>query len=857
MKPKLHTLSNGMQVVLEENHVAPVLSFNALVKVGSADETDAEAGISHLIEHMLFKGTKRRKVGDIARDVEAAGGEINAYTSFDQTVYYINMAKRFGDKGLDILADAIQNPTFDATELEREKEVVLEEIRRERDNPSRHVGEILFQKAYQQHTYGRPIIGFDATVKAISQEILFGYYRRWYIPQNTVFIVVGDFESAEMLQKIENAFGAWTGESKIPLQQKRIVETPQLKTVFEIQPDKIQSVYFGLGFHIPDITHADVPALDILSHVLGGAESSRLEQILKEKKRLVQSIHSYAYTPRDPGLMILGGHLNVSQASAAFACLWEEIDKLKNEGPTPEELRRAKLNIRATEIYEKETVGGQAGKLAYFLATARQLDFEEKYYQRLQTVTCEEVMQAAQRYLLHTNQTAALLVPEKDYGKSWVSKVSQTLQHPSLSKKVRETEKKGLVPKTTRLLMLANGIKLILREDHSLPIVSICCASLGGLRVETPSDNGINHLLAQCLVKGTGKHSALEITQATEAMAGSLDGFSGKNSIGLKAEFLSDYLEEGLDLFFEVLLEPAWDAKEMAKEKRLTLEAIKNQEDALSSLAFLHFQKSLFPTHPYGMRTYGSKQSVAKLNPAKIKNYYRKLLTCKNLVLSLVGDFSSEEIVAVIREKLKGIPKKGTPFKKHKIDPKPQSIKKVVINKDKQQAHVVLGFAGSTVGSPDHPALTMLSNILSGQGGRLFLELRDKLSLAYSVTAILQEGVDPGYFAVYIGTDPSKVPTAIDGMKKELEKISTELVTEEELERTKNYLVGTYELELQKNTSLAQAYAFNELYGLSFKDVARYPEKILKVTRADILRVAKKYIDLKAYVLSIVEPKKN
>ncbi|OGQ05278.1 MAG: hypothetical protein A3F82_01350 [Deltaproteobacteria bacterium RIFCSPLOWO2_12_FULL_44_12] len=856
MKPKLYTLSNGFRVVLEENHSAPVLSLNTLVCVGSADETDEEAGLCHLIEHMLFKGTPTRKVGEIARDVEGAGGEINAYTSFDQTVYYINMAKRFGDKGLEILADAVQNPAFDAEELEREKEVILEEIRRERDNPSRHAGEILFQKAYQCHTYGRPIIGFDKTVKSFSRETVVGFYSRWYHPENTILIVVGDFDSGEWIKKIEKAFSNYKKRPDgLAKNNTRVSEPPQLKTHIEIQPDNIQSIHFVLGFHIPQIVHPDTPALDILSHVLGGSESSRLEQILKEKKRLVQSIYAYSYTPRDPGLMILGGHMNVPQATLALKTLWDEIDKIQQEGPTQEELKRAKLNIRANEIYEKETVGGQAGKLAYFLATAARLDFEEEYYQKIQAVQPQDVIDVAKRYLLNTNLTTAMLVPKDDYGKGWSLHIQNNLEKPSLSEK--SVKRHQPTKEEPTLIKMAPGIRLILKEDHSLPIVSVCSGSLGGLLFEEKKNNGINHLMARCLTKGTSSRSALEIAEVIEAMAGQIDGFSGKNSLGLKAEFLSEYCGEGLDLFCECLLQPAWDSQEIVKEKKLTLEAIKNQEDALSTLAFIHFQKTLFPHHPYGMRALGTKESVSSFNPTKLQNYYKKIVTSKNLVVSVVGDFASKDVLAILKEKLMKISKKTITLKKPKKDPEPTAIKKVLVHKEKEQAHVVLGFMGSTLESPDHHSLTVLTHILSGQGGRLFLELRDKLSLAYSVTAILQEGLHPGYFAVYMGTEPSKVPTALKGIEAELKKISSELVSKEELERTQNYLVGTYELELQKNTALAQSYAFNELYGLGFEEVKRYPEKILKVTREDVLKVAKRYIDLDAYVLSIIQPRGN
>lgn len=857
MKPKIFNLENGMKVVLEENHSSPVVSLQALVTVGSADETDDVAGICHLIEHMLFKGTKKRKLGDIARDVEAAGGDINAYTSFDQTVYYIHMASRFQNKGLDILADAIQNPTFDREELEKEKEVILEEIRRERDNPGRYVGELLFQKAYETHTYRRPIIGFEKVVKSVSQETLFHFFHNWYIPENVTFIAVGDFQTEMMLAKIKEAFVHFLNPNWERPTTPRKKEPPQKNPKFNFLADNIQSIHSILGFHIPEIIHPDIPALDILTHILGGLQSSRLEQTLKEKKRLVQSVHAYAYAPKDPGLLIVGMHLNTAQAAKAFEVFWEEIEKFKIEGPTEEELKRAKLNIRASETYEKETVGGQAGKYAYFLSTAGSLEFEKEYFQKIQSTTAEEIIDAARRYLHPQNLTAALMVPQKEFQPEWKSQIEEILsksQPPQTIKPLAKLATTTLKTSKPKKVLLSNGIRCILKEDHKLPILSISLMALGGLRVENPKINGVYSLLSQMITKGTKKKSALEVAQAIESMAGTLEGFSGRNSYGLRMEFLSEYFEKGVDLFSEVLLEPTWDKKELEKEKKLDLEAIKNQEDNLSQLAFHHFQKALFPNHPYGMRSIGSKESIPTITAKLLQEFHHKTLMGKNIVVSAVGDFCSKSLCDLLEKKLGGLPKKEARFVTPPSDPKPATIQEIVVHKDKEQAHIVLGFQSNKLLSPDHYPMALLNQILSGMGGRLFLELRDKQSLAYAVTSVHMEGIDPGYFAVYIGTDPSKIDQAIAGIKEELQKISEETVSEDELDRIKNYLVGTYELSLQKCSSLAQAYVSNEIYGLGYEEVERYPSKILKITKEEILKAAKKTIDLNAFILSIIKP---
>lgn len=842
-------LENGMQVILEENHAAKVVSFNALVKVGSAYESDNEAGICHVIEHMLFKGTPTRPSGTIARDIEAAGGDINAYTSMDQTVFYINMAMRFADRGLEILSDAIKNPLFDADELEREKEVILEEIRREQDNPSRMLSENLFNEAFKKHTYGRPIIGFPKTVKSFTRDEIFAFYHKWYTPKNIAFVAVGDFETKKMIDDIRRHFADFNGpsvpEAHIP--EEPAHENPSLL----VKEMNIQSSYLAIAFHAPNITHPDVPVLDVLSHILGGADSSRLEQEIKEKQKLVHNIYAYTYTPKFPGLFLIGAMLEGEDLIKTIAAIKKEIAKIKSEPASSEEISRAKLNIRSNQVYEKETVGGQAGKIAYFLSTAGSYEFENRYYQMLGDVSAASLMDAARKYICFERSTVVLLVPEGSELAKSKEKIEATIVRSGVQAPLVKTSSGRHPIKMT----LKNGGTLVVLQNPNVPLVSICAVTLGGTRHETPNTNGISGLMARALTKGTKSRNAIEIAKKIESMAGRLDGFSGRNTVGLKSDFLSEYLRPGFELFAEVLTKPAFDTSEVSKEKRLVLRAIKDQEDALSSLAFADFLKTLYPHHPYGLRLLGTLESVKSLGSEDLIRCHRKAFRSGSTTLAVAGDVCAREVELIANEVFEALPKGKTEGLKLKCDPEPDQIRKsVAVKKKKQQAHIVLGFQGTTIRSRDRHAMTVLNNILSGQGGRLFRELRDKMSLAYAVSSVNQEGIEPGYFAVYIGTEPGKVDLAIKGIVTELEKICEKEVSKEELERSKQYLVGTYELDLQRNSVLANLYAFNELLGLGLSEVDKYPQQVMSVTEGDVLSAARRHIKLGAYTIAIVKP---
>lgn len=838
-----------MQVILEENHSSPVISFNALVKVGSAQERNKEAGLSHLIEHMLFKGTHTRPVGAIAREVESSGGEINAYTSFDQTVFYINMATRFSDKGLAILADAIQNPIFDAGELESEKEVILEEMRREKDNPGRMVSELLFRTSYKKHSYGKPIIGRVETVSAFTRNDLIKFYKKWYTPKNISLIVVGDFDEKKAMAQISKVFSGFKGH-KPPKFSNAMAEPPQKGMKIIIRQMNVQSTYLAMGYHVPSLVHPEVPALDVLSHILGGAESSRLEQSIKEKKHLVHHISSFSYTPMDPGLLAISAILKEENLKQTLAAIKEEIEKIKNESVFTSELSRAKINIKSGELYERETVGGEASKLATFISCAGTHEFERRYYQILMDLNTESVRQAASRYLKDDNCTISIILPNGSKLKR--GEIEHSFKSPARRQKNTAFKKDD---ETLKELYLKNGCKLIIRENHNLPLVAICAAALGGTKYETPAINGISELASRLITKGTQKRNAITIAREIENTAGYVDGFSGRNTIGLKSKFLSDHVKNGIEIFCDILTNPSFAPHEFENEKRLQIHAIKDQEDALASVAFANFLKTLFPNHPYGLRQLGSIESVSNLTPAKVKKFYKNMIQGVRTTISVVGDVNTNEIKELLEINLKDL-KRGSRIRHHtELDPKPREIRSCeVIKKEKQQAHIVLGFQGTTFKDPDRYAMILLNNILVGQGGRLFLELRDKMGLAYSVNSMTVEGTDPGFFAVYIGTEPKKINKAIGGIKNELRKITSELVSKAEIERAKQYIVGTYELESQRAMTLASWYTFNNLYGLGIAEAEVYPQKIISVTRERVLAVSKKFIDLDAYVLTIVRP---
>ncbi|MBX7149780.1 insulinase family protein [bacterium] len=839
-----YTLSNGLTVLLEHNASSPVVSVNMGVKVGSSFETNEEAGLSHLLEHMVFKGTKSTVAGEIAQTVEACGGELNAYTSFDQTVYYINLTSQYLSTALHLIKEMVLEATIDPTELEREKEVVIEEIRRGLDSPNRVLSQMAFSQAFKVHPYGRPVIGFEQNVRGFPQQVVFGYYKKWYAPNNMVLGICGDFNEKELKESIQNMFGSYTSH---PIPEPVLPPEP-LPSAYRFTQTKasFQGNYLSITYPIPNCAHPDIPALDLLAQLLGEGDTSTLVHELRDKRQLVNSIGSYAYSPRSAGIFGIDTMMPDQSLDKVLPEILALVEKVKTDLYPVAHLKRVKTNMLSSLIYEKETCEGTARKWMVYETTVNDYRFELEYLEKIKNVTVHDIKHVAEKYL-KPQHVSVCVMSQQDKKVNFPKKF--TPNKKSL-KPYKLLEKRGDISR----FALQNGITVVVRENKRLPLVSIKCNALGGLRYENKANNGITHLTTALLEKGTKNRSSIQISKLCEQISGHVSGHAGRNSWGISAGFLSEHFDKGIDLFCDVLKNPVFDENEFKKEKRLVLESIKNQADSPSQLAFMQFQASLFKKHPYGMPLIGTNKTVNSFKSKQMAAYYQKMLKIAPLVIACSGDVDAVHFVEALCDELLALKKVSSASLKLTTDKAPKTEQKLHLKKDKNQSHVVLGFMGPRMKSPDRYALEVLNNILSGQGGRLFLELRDKRSMAYTVSSMMVQGMEPGYFATYIGTEPSKVEAAVLGMREELQKIQDEKVSDAELKRAINYIIGNHELDMQRNATVASSLALNEVYCFGLDEFENYAQYVSRVTTADVQQAAQKYLNLKAATLSIVGP---
>lgn len=844
-------LPNGLELLVRESHAAAVAEVQIFARVGSADERPGEAGLAHFHEHMLFKGTSRRSVGQVAGEVEGAGGHINAYTSFDATVYHATVPSDRTELALDVLADAVSDPLFEPEEIRREVEVVLEEIRRSEDNPHHVLGNAVFAEVYRRHPYRAPILGTPESVAAFDRARVRSFFERWYLPGQLFVVVVGDVDTSRVCEVVRALF------EQAPARRRRRSRTPEpsagdFRTVVLQRPFERASL--DLCVRSVGLAHPDAPYLDLLGFVLGEGDSSRLVRRVKEQEELVDRVDAYSYTPLDPGLFGITADLDPERVAAGIESCVRELERLREERVSAQELEKARANFLASEHFERESVSGLGRKLGGFHALAGDYRDEKRYLEAIRTATPDDLLRVAHTHLDTAGLTVGALVPEE-------AAPLEAEEVERAAARGRERVRRAFVPprrteadREIHGYALRGGARLVVLPRQETPVVAVRAAFLGGLLAEDEANAGLTSFLTSMWLRGTLTRSNADFARSVESLAAEIEGFSGRNSLGLSLDCLADRLDPALDLYGEALLEPALAPEEIEKERRETLAALERREDRLGARVFDLFQETLYGSHPYRFPVIGTAESVARFDAESVAAHHRRLVHAPNLVLSAVGAVDPDAIAAALGARLADLP--TGPFAAPEVASftAPGEPRERELRKDRSQAHLVIGFAGLTVDDPDREALEVIVQLLAGQSGRLFLELRDRRGLAYAVSAANVEGVAPGYFATYIGTAPEKLDAARAGMLQELARLLEDPPAEGELEAARRHLVGSFAIDQQRSASRATHLALDVLYGLGADAHRRYPERVLAVGKEDVLRVARRVVDLNRTVVAVIRP---
>ncbi|MEY2497492.1 MAG: zinc protease [Verrucomicrobiota bacterium] len=827
-------LPNGLTIIVQEDRSAPVVSAQAWCGTGSVDENEhLGAGLSHILEHMLFKGTKIRTTNQIAQMIQDVGGYINAYTSFDRTVYWIDVPKAGTTVALDILSDAVTNSTLPAEEYAREQEVIRREFAMGMDDPDRMAGQLLFATAFQRHPYRLPVIGHIDIYNQLTRDQVMQYYKARYVPNNLTFVVVGEVDAEAVYRQLGDFFKDHPARSLTPVYIPS--EPPQLGRRVMHEEFATELTRLSLAWHIPEITHPDVPAVDLLSTILGDGRSSRLYRQVREEAGLAYGISAFSYTPGDPGLFGIDATVEPAKRDATVDLILEILDEIKVEGVNADELAKAKKISLSHHLGSLTTMRGQASDLGSNWFLTRNLNFTRDYLAAVQKITADDIRRVAAKYFTDDNLTIVSLNP-----KGALASKTETAQATAA----------GEIQK----IELSNGMRLLVREDPRLPLVSMAAAFRGGLLAETPQTNGITRLMAKVLLKGTRTRTAEEIADTIEAVGGSIASDAGNNSFSVSLDVTKPDLKLGAELLSDVLVNATMPEKAIVREKEVQLAGIKEDEEQLTMVARNILREALFPGHPYALRGKGSVDSVAKLTQKDLLEFRDRYLVAKNGVISIFGNVKAPEVKEIFEQALAGMKPGALALTD---PPKPAPLTKTIpveSLKDKAQGVIMVGYRGADMFSPDRHALELLDEASSDLGSRFFVRIREEMGLAYYVGASQMQGLVPGLFLFYLGTDPQKIEQVKTALLDEIHKLAADGLTTDELARAKKKLLGQQQIANQSNDSFGYMAALDELYGLGFAHYKTVEREVEAVTLEDVKRVAEKYFQKQPYVLATVRP---
>jgi zinc protease len=814
-------LPNGLTLILKPDRSAALASVQVWVKTGSIHEgASLGAGLSHYLEHMLFKGTARRAGREISAAVQAHGGYINAYTTFDRTVYYIDLPSEATEVAIDLLADAVLNSTLPAEECAKEKDVILREIAMTRDDPDNRLWETVFATAFREHPYREPIIGHRDVFAAVTRDDLLGYYRARYVPNNLVVVIVGDVDVAATKAAVARHFGGAARAKLAPVLVP--AETAQLGPREDHRFEEVELTRAVLAWPIPGLAHDDAPALDLLATVLGGGDSSVLWREIRMKAGLVHMIDASAWNPGTNGLFCISFTADAERRVAASGAIGRLLTSVARRGFTAGQLRKAVRQLVVAEINTRKTMSGQASRLGAAEVVVGDLSHTRHYFEQLGAVTPIDLRRVLRHYLLGARQTSVSLNP--------VAAAPAAAPAGPAADGLRDFEE----------VRLENGARLLLQPNRKLPNLHLRFVMQGGALAEEPDKRGATALLGTLLTKDTRTRNAAEVAEFIESVGGVFHPVAGNNSVGLAVEVLPNDADRALSLLEEAVCEPTFRAETFAQERDAQVAGLQEDDDDVVTFARKLARQKFFGGHPLAFDQQGTVPGLNALAVADLAALHRRLAVGGNVALAVAGDFDPAELTPKLKAFLQRLPQ-GEVLLDSAVAPDVLPVERgeFLAHQPREQAVVVVAFPGPRVNGPDFDVSDVADELFSGMASRLFERVREEKGLAYFVRSGRVIGLDAGMFYFFAGTQPGKEADVIAEIDAEIARVQAGQIEPAELSRCQARLKAARRQSLQTNGARAMQAALNALQGQPINDWRNYDARVDRVTIGDLVAFAR------------------
>ena len=841
-------LPNGLTVLVRHDRSAPVVAIVTYVSAGYFDETDDVVGIAHVLEHMFFKGTPTRGVGEIARQTKAVGGYLNAATIYDHTSYYAVLPASGFVQGLDVQFDAYANSLIDGDELVRELEVIIQEAKRKSDNPGAVATETLYELLHDRHRIRRWRIGREPGLRALTRDAMLRFYRNFYHPGNTVLTIVGDVDPDEAMREVSARYGTLPAGTPARVAGPEEQEAPEFR--YREWAGDIGQAQVAFGWRTPPTLDEATPALDILATVLAGGRASRLYRAVRERK-LASSVSAYDYTPTSLGVFVVHAETPPERVADAARAIWSQLRTLREHGVSEAELVRAKRLYESRWVRRLEDMEGQANYLAEWEALG---DWRhgDAYLDRALAVTSEELTSLARRFL-HPDQ-AAVVVYRPEHAAAVASDTAAmralldaappaTVEPASLPFGASPAVHVGMrvlrEEAGVSVYETAFGIPILVRRKAGA-LVHAGVFALGGARDEPAEHAGLTSLLVRTAIKGTANRTAAQIAEEAELLGGSVGGSAGSESFGWSISVPARHAPAAIELLADVAQHATVPVDAFETERALALADLTALRDDMYRYPVRLATAAAFAGHPYGMPTTGDERSLPALTVEHARAWHRDRLLHAPAVIGVVGDADPAELAGIVASVFGAL--RGGDVRTIGAPTWPATAIQRVEQRDKAQTALAMMFPGPARTDDARFAAAMIAGVASGLGGRFFDELRDKQSLGYTVHAFASDRALAGAFVAYIATGPEKEELARRGLLAEFAKLRDEPVSARELDQARTYAIGVHAISQQSGGvvlgNMVDAWLFGRL-----GELAEFDAQVRGVTAAGMQRIARAYFD--------------
>ncbi len=829
-------LDNGLTVIVKPMRQAPVICVRAGVRAGGLFEGPyLGCGISHLTEHLVAKGAVHEMDGatdpsakQTSDRIRQIGGQSNAYTSLDDTGYYIAAAAGQTEACLRLVADWLARPEITEDDFHREHGVVQRELEMGKDNPDRQLWYANTANFFATHPAGVPVIGFATPLAELTYQDVLTYHRRMYVPQNMVFCIVGDVDVSAVLQQTAEAFGGWASGRKPDLALPDVPPIAGVRRV--IRPHKaLTQTMEMLSFRTIPLIHEDLYALDVLSYVLTQGRASRLVQEIQRQQKLVTSISSSSWTPPwGAGMFTVQFRAEADKADAAEQAVIRQLRQILAESIEDNELTRAKRQKVADYVYSQQTVESVSRTLCSDYLATGDVTFSRSYADRIQAVTAEQVQAVAKKYFDFDAMVITRMTPPEQ---TTIPATQPTTQ--------------AAPQDTATMFTLPNGLRVVLLPSSDTALVSMAFVTRGGVFLEDDQTNGLGSLMTALATKGAAARSAKQIAAFFDAAGGSVAGQCGNNTLYWQGTVLDDSFSEALEIFADILLRPHLSPEELEILRPVQLAKIKRQDEDWFRQLAKYFRGRFFIDSPYRLLSVGSESVVAEVKAEQLKDYHSRWVRAEASVLTVCGRFDAAEARKYIEARFAELPSGQPPREIPPARTVAPAGEQHVLQTENQVAAILVGAPGMKIDElDDRLAIDVLDVIISGwrlPSGWLHEELRGQ-QLVYVVHAYNFPGLAPGAFQVYAACQPENAPRVVEIIREKLTLAAAYEPSQEEVDLAVHSILTAKLLENQSISAWALSAALDELYGFGYDFRNRLEALYGAVTPADVLRVGRKYL---------------